>query len=306
MLSFMYTAAVSDDDDYKKMNRMQRDWSFVIPGTGGMRIPIRPGIAGLPKVFGEYLYHSLVDSAYVDPKMFNSAMSHAVTQQLMPPMGGLALPLVSLATNHDFMYNREIVNATQRKLDPELQIGKNTTEISKELGERAGISPLQLDFFFRSYLGSYFSLMALANNSIAKERGISKPISEHPIKEKLQVIPGMNNFMSKDDASGALSDFYEAAQDVDSVISSYKYMAKRDEAKAEKYLAKNEDKVFFTQGISSRLGKLNTAESIILNTPDSEMSPEQKAIELKEINDARKELSESIRELRQDIYKKKK
>ena len=305
MLSLMYTAAVSDDDDYKKMNRMQRDWSFVIPGTGGMRIPIRAGIAGIPKILGEYLYHAIADKGYTDPQMFKSAMTRALTQQIQPPMGGLLLPAVGLATNHDFVYNREIVNATQRKLEPELQINKNTTELSKIMGERMGVSPLKLDFFFKSYLGAYSTLMALGNDVIAKERGISRPTSEHPIKETLQAIPGMGNFMSKDDASGALSDFYEAAQDVDTILNSYKYMEKRDSAKADKYFAKNENKLVYTKGISNALGKLNTQESIILNTPDSEMSVEEKTQMLKEINDTRKELAQPIRELRQEMFNKK-
>ena len=305
MLSFMYAASVSDDDDYQKMNRTQRDSSFVIPGSGGLRIPIRMGLLTIPKIVGEYLYHDIANKGYTDPQMFKSAMSNAVKQQFNPPITSVATPVVGLAANHDFFYNREIVNATQRKLEPEYQYNKNTTEIAKSLGKAAGVSPLQIDYAMKAYLGQYATLMGLFNSSLAKESGTSRPESAHPTKDVLMNIPGMGSFMTKEEATGALSDFYEAARDTNTIVETYRFLEKRNAAEGDAYLAKNQDKLLYSKGISDRLGKLSTAESIILATPDSEMSPAEKARELKDIEDARKELGGYIKEFRQQVYKKK-
>ena len=305
MLSFAYAASVSDDEDYKKMNRTQRDSSFVIPGSGGMRIPVRMGLLTIPKLVGEYLYHALADKGYTDPQMFKSAMSRAVSQQFMPPIGGVITPAIGLAANHDFFYDRDIVNATQRKLAPEMQFNKNTTELAKVMGKESGISPLKLDYFFKSYLGQYATLIALSNNSIAEGRGVSRPTPEHPTKEFLMNLPGVGSFMTKDAASGALSDFYEAARDVDVIIATTRSMAKSSPAEAKAYLEKNADKTMNVTGIERALGGLNTRENIIRNMPDTTMGPNEKAAKIKEIERQREGLSKAIVKIRQKLYNSK-
>jgi Large polyvalent protein associated domain 38 len=303
MLSFAYAASVSDDDDYKKMNRTQRDSSFVIPGSGGLRIPVRMGLLTMPKLVGEYLYHAIADKGYTDPQMFKTAMAKAVQQQFNPPLTSAVSPVIGLVTNHDFFYDREIVNATQRRLAPERQFNKNTTELSKVLGKETGISPLKLDYFFKSYLGQYATLIALSNNSIAEGRGVSRPTPEHPTKDFLMNLPGVGSFVTKDGANGALSDFYEAARDVDTIINTTKSMAKSDIVGARAYWEKNKDKASVNPaGLERALGNLNTAESIIRNMPDTQMSPNEKAAKIKQIEQKRESISGTVTSIRQKLY----
>ena len=303
MLSFAYAASVSDDDDYKKMNRTQRDSSFVIPGSGGLRIPVRMGLLTMPKLVGEYLYHAIADKGYTDPQMFKTAMAKAVQQQFNPPLTSAVSPVIGLVTNHDFFYDREIVNATQRRLAPEIQFNKNTTELSKVLGKETGISPLKLDYFFKSYLGQYATLIALSNNSIAEGRGVSRPTPEHPTKDFLMNLPGVGSFVTKDGANGALSDFYEAARDVDTIINTTKSMAKSDPVEAKAYWEKNKGKASVNPaGLERALGNLNTAESIIRNMPDTQMSPNEKAAKIKQIEQKRESISGTVTKIRQKLY----
>lgn len=303
MLSFAYAASVSDDDDYKKMNRTQRDSSFVIPGSGGLRIPVRMGLLTIPKLVGEYLYHTIADKGYTDPQMFKTAMAKAVQQQFNPPLTSAVSPVIGLVTNHDFFYDREIVNATQRRLAPEMQFNKNTTELSKVLGKDTGISPLKLDYFFKSYLGQYATLIALSNNSIAEGRGVSRPTPEHPTKDFLMNLPGVGSFVTKDGANGALSDFYEAARDVDTIINTTKNMAKSDIVGARAYWEKNKDKASVNPaGLERALGNLNTAENIIRNMPDTQMSPNEKAAKIKQIEQKRDSISGTVTKIRQKLY----
>ena len=305
MLSFAYAASVSDDDDYKKMNRTQRDSSFVIPGSGGLRIPVRMGLLTMPKLIGEYLYHAIADKGYTDPQMFKSAMKRAIGQQFNPPITSAVTPVVGLVANHDFFYDREIVNATQRKLAPEMQFNKNTTELSKVMGASSGISPLKLDYFFKSYLGQYATLIALSNNSIAEGRGVSRPTPEHPTKEFLMNLPGVGSFVTKDAATGALSDFYEAARDVDVIIATTRSMAKSDPKEAKAYLDKNASKTMNVMGIERALGGLNTRENIIRGMPDTRMPPNEKAAKIKDIERQRESLTGAIIKIRQKLYNEK-
>jgi hypothetical protein len=301
MLSMVYAMAVKDDEDYEKMNRIVRDSSFVIPGTGGFHIPIRTGLFAIPKMFGEYAYHLAADTTYVDKEMFYKAMARAVKKQFEPPVGGLVVPPVALAMNHDPFLDREIVNATMRKYLPEEQFNKNTSEISKVMGKMAGVSPLKLDYFFNAYLGSTMTLMALAtNNSIAEARGIPRP--EKPTKDFIASLPSMGGYITKEEATGAVADFYEAAKDTNQIIDTVKHIAPSRPEEAKKLLEENRKQLVYTQGIQSALSGLSRKENAILDMPAERMSAERKAEEIKKIQEDRAKLAKPIREVRKKLF----
>ena len=302
ILSFLYAAAVSDDEDYQKKNRLVRDRVFVIPGTGGLSVPLRYDLFLLPKIIGEYSYNLMADKGFVDSKMFKDAMARATKKQFEPPMGGVFAPAIGLATNHDFFFDREIVNASLRKLDPELQYTKSTSELSKVIGNYAKISPAKLDYFFNGYFGSFATLTALATNDlVAQARGVPRPARS--VKEIAASLPSMGGFMDKQESVNAVADFYEAAREVNTTVDSYRVKAKADREAAKKYIKEPEHykqaKVYeAVTGIGNALEGLKRQENAIL---ESKMSSEEKRIELDKINKKKEKLTEPVRRVRKEL-----
>jgi len=319
-ISFIYAAAVSDDEDYQKKNRMVRDRVFVIPGSGGFSIPLREDIFLIPKIAGEYSYNLMMDKAFVDSKMAKDAVARAIKKQFSPPSTNLVTPILNVTQNYDSFHDRDIVNPTLMKLDPEMQYTKSTSELSKVIGKGAknvaellptdlaktlgisgGISPAKLDYALNGYFGSVMTLLALATNDmIAQARGVPRP--ERTTKEIVASLPSMGGFISKQESVNAVGDFYEAARDVNAVVNSFR--AKQDRKEAEEYLKKPENlklaKVYGSvEGVGNALALLNRQEIMVLES--KKLSSEEKRIEIDKINAQRKKLTEPVREIRKRV-----
>jgi hypothetical protein len=289
-LTLMYCMAVSDSDEYRNKNRMARDASFLIPGTNAS-VPIRTGVFALPKLFAEYSYNLLMNSAFTDAKMAKTAMANALKKQVEPPAGGLIVPAIGLVTNHDFFHDREIVNPTMRKWDPAEQYTKSTSELAKVIGAQSNTSPAKWDYVLNSYFGSMMTLTALATNDlIASARGTPRPAKS--FTEIVGGLPSMGGFVGKEEAANAVADFYQLASEMNMVIDTAKRMAQSRPEEARAYLDKNRDKLVYVEGISQALQALNRNENAILNATNK--TSEQKRVEIKKIEADRRALTEAI------------
>jgi hypothetical protein len=302
-ISFVYAAAVSDDEDYQKKNRMVRDRVFVIPGSGGFSIPLREDIFLIPKIAGEYSYNLMMDKAFVDSKMAKDAMARAVKKQFSPPSTNLVSPILDVSQNYDSFHDRDIVNPTLSKLDPELQYTKSTSELSKVLGKAGGISPAKLDYALNGYFGSVMTLLALATNDmIAQARGVPRP--ERTTKEIVASLPSMGGFVSKQESVNAIGDFYEAARDVNKTVNTYRELSKRDRAEGDKYIkeperTKQAEQYKGVQKIEDFLAKINREETRIMESKD--MTSAEKRRELDKLLVERQKFTKPVRELRQNL-----
>lgn len=306
VLSLLYSMAVGDDEDYKRKNRVTRDRMFMIPGTGGYGIPIRADVFALPKIIGEYSYQMMADNGTTDPKMFKEAMSRAVMNSLHPPSEGIpqiVRPALGVMTNHDFFQDREIVNATMRRLDTDRQFTKNTSEMAKALGALTGMSPLNIDYLLRGYFGSAMTLTAMATNDAINTARGGPPLPAKSAKEMIAGLPNMSGFISKDENTAVLSDFYEVARDVNKASATLKSMkhlpmeeqrAYRQEHKAELRLKP------MVQTLEKQLVLLKQREQRVRE--NLKMTDDIKRIELDKINAQRDRMVKNVTKLRQKMY----
>ena len=306
VLSLLYSMAVGDDEDYKRKNRVSRDRMFMIPGTGGYGIPIRSDVFALPKVIGEYTYQLMSDNGTTDPKMFKEAMSRAVMNSLHPPSEGIpqiARPVLGVMTNHDFFQDREIVNATMRRLDTDRQFTKNTSEMAKAFGALTGMSPLNVEYLLRGYFGSAMTLTALATDDAINAARGGPPRPAKSAGEMIAALPNMSGFVSKDENTAVLSDFYEVARDVNKASATLKSMkhlpmeeqrAYREEHKTELRLKP------MVHTLEKQLVLLKQREQTIRES--SKMTDKVKRTELKRIADQRDRMAKNVSKIRQKMY----
>jgi len=318
--TLMYLMAVGDSEEYKRMNRIQRDTSFVIPGTN-LVIPIRNGWFAMNKIIAEYTYNLLLNEAITDKQMFKDALYKAFKKQFEPPIGGVIVAPFGLALNKDIFNNKDIVNKTQDGLESEYQIDKNTSELAKYVGSISGMSPLKLDYFFNAFFGMAMPATAwLTNDLIADARGIPRPTQT--LLEQTAGIPTVGQFISKEDKSGRAADFYAAARESDKAFRSIKKLAETDLGAAQTKRDKDADKIEYTEGVKRALETLNRRENIIRNTPtfttidgkrqpntlrvdgkDVPVTGENKAKLIKEIDAQRKSLNDEIMQVRKKVFK---
>lgn len=306
VLSLLYSMAVSDDEDYKRKNRITRDRMFMIPGTGGYGIPLRADVFALPKLIGEYSYQMMADNGTTDPKMFKEAMSRAVMNSLHPPSEGIpqiVRPALGVMTNHDFFQDREIVNATMRRLDADRQFTKNTSEMAKALGAVTNMSPLNIDYLLRGYFGSAMTLTALAtDDAINAVRG-GPPRPTKTAGEMIAGLPNMSGFVSKEENTAVLSDFYEVARDVNKASATLKSMKHRpmEEQRAYREEYKKELRLKpMIQTLEKQLVLLKQREQAVRES--IKMTDDAKRAELKKINDQRDRMAKNVAKARQKMY----
>jgi hypothetical protein len=306
VLSLLYSMAIGDDEDYKKKNRVSRDRMFMIPGTGGMGIPIRADVFALPKIIGEYTYQMMADNGTTDSKMFKEAMSRAVMNTLHPPSEGIpqiVRPLIGVATNHDFFQDREIVNATMRRLDTDRQYTKNTSEMAKALGALTGGSPLNIDYLLRGYFGSAMTLTALATDDAINALRGGPPRPTKSVGDMLASLPNMSGFVSKDENTAVLSDFYEVARDVNKANDTLKSMKHLPLEEQRAYREEHKKEIQLkgmVQAVEKQLVALKQREQMIRES--TKMPDTQKEIELKRINDQRDRMAKNVTKIRQKMY----
>jgi hypothetical protein len=313
-LGFLVAAANDDDEnEQEKKARQVRDRLIMIPGTGGMGIPIRMDVFAIPYFLGMDTYHMMMKHEFVDSKSVRASLSAAVKGSLLPPTQGvpqLALPPVEAVLNKDIHNNRPLVSPSMERLEAELQFNKATSEFARVLGEKTNISPIKIEHVLRGYFGTVYALFNLmANNTIADMRGIPRPAETW--RETIAKVPNIGVAVGKgtDMGEAAVSDFYEMAEDVSGILESAKRIGRTDLPKAEEYLRKNESKIVGIEGINRALSDLRKAENDILNAraksaqyPEG-MSAQEKATALKEINAERKSLTKDIRDMRKQVYK---
>jgi hypothetical protein len=307
-LSMIYSMAIGDDEDYQRKNRVSRDRMFMIPGSGGYGVPIRMDIFAIPKLAGEYGYQLMSDAAFTDPKMAREAIARAIKGSLNPPSEGipqLVRPALGVMMNHDAFQDREIVNATMRRLDPEQQFTKNTSEIAKALGAMTGISPLNLDFLFRGYLGSVATLTSLATNDIINAARGGAPRPDRSVNDIIASLPNMGAMMSKDDNTAVLTDFYEVARDVNKANATYGNLKYAPKEERDAYREEHKTEIALkarVQAVNNQLVVLKRREQMIRQMPEEKMSGDQKQQELKKLDEQRSRMMQNIMKIRQQLY----
>ena len=307
-LSMLYSMMIGDDEEYQRKNRVSRDRMFMIPGSGGLGVPIRMDLFAIPKLAGEYGYQLMTDSTFTDPKMAREAIARAIKGSVAPPSEGvpqLIRPALGVMMNYDSFQDREIINATMRRLDPERQYTKNTSEMAKALGAMTGISPLNLDFLLRGYLGSVATLGALATNDVLNAARGGAPRPDRSVGDIISSLPNMGAFMSKEDNTAVLTDFYEVARDVNKANATYSSL--KNAPKEERDAYKEEHKVEIglkarVQAVNNQLVVLKRREQMIREAPEDKMTAEQKYQELRKLDEQRSRMMKNIMEIRQKLY----
>jgi hypothetical protein len=289
VLSLLYAMMNGDDEDYLKKPAVVRDRLLMIPGTGGLSIPLRADLFSIPKIVTEHTYLLLTDKGYEDGRKFRDSMSAVLKSSIFSPtvVPQAFKPLVEIGINYDFYSGRPLIGHFEKMKETERQFTDTTSELAKVLGSTGIMAPIAIDHLIRGMFGSVGGLVTYMTNPLLH----SDPNVERPtmsLRDAMAALPGTSGFISRGYESGFKNDFYVLRDEVAKVANTMSDLKQKSPEKIEDYLSSEE--IMARYGMSKSVGKITKqlsdirkTISQITNAPKDMMSGEEKEARIKEL-----------------------
>jgi hypothetical protein len=190
-----------------------------------------------------------------------------------------------------------------RRLDTDRQFTKSTSEMAKALGALTGNSPLNIDYLLRGYFGSAMTLTALATDDVINAARGGPPRPAKSASDMLASLPNMSGFVSKDENTAVLSDFYEVARDINKANATLKSMKHLPLEEQRAYREEHKKEIQLkgmVHAVEKQLVALKQREQLIRES--NKMPDTQKQTELKKIADQRDRMAKNVTKIRQKMY----
>jgi hypothetical protein len=297
--SVMYWAMVSDDEDYKKLSKEERDNYWIIPalrvGDKPFRFPIPFELGVLFKVLPERaLEYSFGTDTGKDLR--ESLLRNAMSTLSFNPIPQAALPLVENATNHSFFTGEPIIGRGLEGLAPQYQFTAGTSELSKKLGKELDYSPQKIENLIRGYTGTMGTYgMMLIDAAITGEGDTVKAA------KRVEQLPVIKRFFAGD--SGTISAYYDLKEEVNTVVNTVNMLQRTGNADDLKLYLQDNQKLYALKGyigvLDKSMTKLSQASKLIQSSPT--MTADEKREALDKIHESRLKLTERVRILRKDF-----
>jgi hypothetical protein len=180
-----------DNPRYQQLPEWEKDLFWIIPTTedGPMiRIP-KPFELGI--IFGTLPERVLRHLDQEDPHAFDEYARNAVEAMTPGVLPTALVPWVQVISNKSFA-GTPIVPEREKRLPKQLQYGPNTTGLARFVGEKAKVSPRQVDTMIQGYGGGLGRYAAQGAGRLLEEFGLTDtpPMPDTTISQK-PVIRGL-------------------------------------------------------------------------------------------------------------------
>jgi len=299
-LSLIYAMMNGDDEDYENKPAIVRDRLLMIPGTGGLSIPLRADLFTLPKVVTEHMYLLITDKGYEDGRKFRDSIKNILGSALLSPTAvpQAIKPLVEVGINYNFFTGRPLIGEFEKKKETARQFTDSTSELAKWFGSSGLVSPIAADHLIRGMFGSAGGLVIYMTNPLLhSDPNVDRPSMSW--REAAATLPGTSGFISREYESGLKNDFYVLRDEVSKVANTMADLKARSPEKIDEYLSKEEIAVRYGMAksvakMTEQLGSIRKSISRITNLPNSEMSADEKMEAIKELRAAERDMLKGI------------
>ena len=297
-MALIYAMINADDDDYKNKPAAVRDRLLMIPGTGGLAIPLRMDLFTFPKILTEHMYLLITDKGYEDSRKMRDSMMNALANALFSPtvVPQAIKPIFEVGINYDFFQGRPLVGTFQEQLELERQFTDSTSELGKIFGSTGLVSPIAADHLIRGMFGSVGGLLLYMTNPLLhNDPSVDRPSLS--ARDALAALPGTSGFISREYENALKTDFYVLRDEVAKVVNTINDMKTRSPDQIDKYLEKEgvEDKYALKGAmnkITERLTKVRKAITQVTN--DTGMTGKEKEDSIRDLRQTERELLESV------------
>ena len=299
-LSLIYAMMNGDDEDYENKPAIVRDRLLMIPGTGGLSIPLRADLFTLPKVVTEHMYLLITDKGYEDGRKFRDSIKNILGSALLSPTAvpQAIKPLVEVGINYNFFTGRPLIGEFEKKKETARQFTDSTSELAKWLGSSGLVSPIAADHLVRGMFGSAGGLVIYMTNPLMhNDPNVDRPSMSW--RQAAATLPGTSGFISREYESGLKNDFYVLRDEVSKVANTMADLKARSPEKIEEYLSREEIATRYGMSkavakMTEQLGNIRKSISRITNMPKDQMSAGEKEEAIKELRNAEREMLKGI------------
>ena len=212
LLTGIYYALVSDDEEYKNARRETRDDNWIIPfaeGVPALKIPIPFEVGVMYKVLPERAIDLAFGDETIGETMKTLRRQASVTFKV-DPLGFQAIkPLYEVLNNKSTYTGEAIVPYyMQEGLEPALQSRYSTNEFARVIGEAIGVSPIKLEYLMRGYGGTIGTYLLSLTDTLVRtqtDRDIIMP--------RIENAPFFRRFIQTEMGGGLQQQFYELREE---------------------------------------------------------------------------------------------
>jgi hypothetical protein len=277
MASMLLYLAFKDDEEYQKREQWDRDnfWWIRLPGMDvAFRIP-KPFEIGAFGTMAERVLEQIVDKD-AEGKAFGDSMFRMLTDTFaMNPIPQVIRPLMDIYANKDSFTGAPIESAGMERLSKQERVTDNTSPIaqalggiSSVLGDKASLSPVQVDYAIKAYFGW------LGGTATQMSVYAVQPFKDGAYPDLRLMDKASQGFLKSlpSDQSRYVTAFYENNKQISQAYADMRHYAELgDSEKVQKILEKNGDKIALTKLYdknSKEMAKVRAHMRSISNDPN--------------------------------------
>jgi len=264
----MYSMAVGDDDEYKKMDDQTKMRNFVIPRSlmkqigydHTLLIPMHTSASYFFKSIPEMLYNKITKEGTkdaIDNTRLRKALKEGAIDALLGPLGSGPIPtgikpFAEIAINHDFFTGGSITPQGMKNLEAFKQYNMNTSELGKWFSAASfrALNPMEADHLMRGLGGSVAAIAMYGSNLLSGNR----------VGAEERNNPLYGSFIAPEIPRGREDLFYDLQQRSDVAMGTYRNLVKTDQTEGREYFKRNEGLIKaygFTEAAGRELQDIN-------------------------------------------------
>lgn len=220
------------------------------------------------------------------------------------PIPAAVKPVIEAWTNYSFFTGEQLEGTYQQQLLPTERTRTGTSELAKAIsdfsativGERAAVSPIDVDNFLQGYFGSVAGMVTMGTDQLLNPDRLDRPIQKYWM---------LSNFLYDPVGTRRVDEFYDMRERTVPKLNTLNRLMMEDPDKAEKFMNENMNDLSLAQGINAALRELSDTRKYktFLNSSAAarEMTQEERAEALKEVRRIEAEMVSWLREARVEL-----
>jgi hypothetical protein len=315
LASISLYAMYKDDEDFKRREDWDRDnfWWFKI-GDTAFRIP-KPFEIGALGTIAERTYEQIADEG-VEGKVFADRLNRIFMDTFsLNPTPQMIKPLIDLYANKDSFTGAPIESGGMENLSKQERINSRTSGLAIALGgvseaaskiltfnpQAQGISPIQIDYAIKAYLG-WLGATAAATADLAVE-----PFQEGTkVRAPIIDIAAMGFIKTEPQTqSKYMTQFYQNNANLQAALADMRHYAELGDAeKVQKIYEERGDDIALAKlydKTSKQFSLLRKQSRMIENNPD--IPTEEKRAEMNRLRILMSTMAEQVEDMRKQLKK---
>lgn len=300
--------AFKDDEDFKKRDQWDRDnfWWFKLPGMDvAYRVP-KPFEIGAFGTLVERTLEQIYDSG-AEGKQFTDSLSRTLWDTFaMNPTPQMIKPLLDIYANKDSFTGAPIESAglerlskQERKVDATSAIAVALGGVSTVLPEKFEMSPVQMDYIIKAYLGWMGGTAAVISTyAVTPFREGEYPDARWLDRLSLGLAKELPTAQSK-----YVTAFYDSNKEISQAFADMRHYAEAgDSEKVQRILEERGDKIALAKFYDKTAKSMaSVRQQINIVTKDATMGGAEKKMEIDRLKQIISTLAQQAEEVRKSM-----